>query len=74
MPQALTFKGWMVQNHISQRELADLLEISLQSVNLKVNGKQEFTLPQISKICGHYHISADLFIPAELRYSNTAQP
>lgn len=66
----LTFKGWMAENHIRQNEIADILGLSLQSINLKVNGKQDFTLAQIAKICEHYHISADLFLPYELRYSN----
>ena len=71
MGQILSFKGWMVENNIRQNELAELLDISLQSVNMKVNGKQDFTLPQVKKICEHYGISADIFLPKELRLSNT---
>lgn len=63
----LSFKAWMVENNIRQKEIADLLGISLQSVNLKVNGKIDFTLPQVSTICGKYGISADIFLPTELR-------
>lgn len=70
MKQMLGFKAWMVENNIRQAEIADLLGISLQSVNLKVNGKQDFTLPQISSICGKYGISADIFLPKELRKYN----
>lgn len=70
MEQILSFKGWMVENNIKQSEIAELLGISLQSVNLKVNGKQDFSLPQISTICGKYGISADIFLPKELRKSN----
>lgn len=62
----LTFKAWMVSNDIKQAEIAELLCISLQAVNLKVNGKQEFTLPQVRMICQKYGISADLFLPNEL--------
>ena len=71
MGQILSFKAWMVANNIRQNEIAELLDISLQSVNLKVNGKQDFTLPQVKKICERYGISADIFLPEELRYSNT---
>lgn len=71
MGQILSFKAWMVANNIKQSEIAELLDISLQSVNLKVNGKQDFTLPQVKKICERYGISADIFLPNELRYSNT---
>lgn len=70
MEQILSFKGWMVENNIKQAEIAELLGISLQSVNLKVNGKQDFSLPQISAICEKYGISADIFLPKELRNSN----
>jgi transcriptional regulator with XRE-family HTH domain len=70
MEQILGFKGWMAENNIKQSELAELLGLSIQSINLKVNGKQDFTLPQISVICGKYGISADIFLPKELRYSN----
>ena len=70
MGQILSFKGWMVENNIKQSEIAELLNISLQSVNLKVNGKQDFSLPQISAICGRYGISADIFLPKELQTSN----
>lgn len=69
----LGFKGWMAENNIRQNEIAELLGISLQSVNLKVNGKQDFSLPQIAIICRHYGISADIFLPKELRYSNRVQ-
>lgn len=70
MEQILGFKGWMAENNVKQSELAELLGLSIQSINLKVNGKQDFTLPQISVICGKYGISADVFLPKELRYSN----
>ena len=69
----LGFKGWMVENHIRQNEIAELLGISLQSVNLKVNGKQDFSLSQVAIICRHYGISADIFLPKELRNSNKVQ-
>ena len=71
MGQILSFKGWMAENNIRQSEIAELLDISLQSVNLKVNGKQDFTLQQVKKICEHYNISADIFLPKKLRLSNT---
>lgn len=70
MPKMLTFKGWLAENNITQTEIANLLGMSIQSINLKCNGKQDFTLPQIAKICETYHISADIFLPASLRNSN----
>lgn len=62
MTETMTFKAWLVINKVSQRELADLLGLSQQSVYLKVNGKTDFTLPQIKKICDKYGVSADIFL------------
>lgn len=58
----LNFKAWLVINGITQRELAEVLGLSFQSVNKKVNGKEDFSLDQARKICKHYHISADLLL------------
>lgn len=53
------FKGYMAEHDISQKELADLLGITQENVNAKVNGRQEFTLAQVKIICQKYGISAD---------------
>lgn len=58
----LKFKGWLAESQITQREIADLLNLSQQSVYKKVNGKEDFTLVQIKTICEHYNISADIFL------------
>lgn len=60
------FKGWCVARGIRQKEIADLLGLGIQSVNNKLNGKEDFTLPQIKTICTHYNISADIFLDDEL--------
>ena len=70
MGQILSFKAWLVENNIKQGEVAQILGISMQSTNMKVNGKRYFTLPQIKKLCEHYGISAEYFIPKELLNSN----
>lgn len=57
----LKFKAWMVQNRIPQQEIADLLGVSLQMANAKINGREDFTLSQVKKICKEYRISADEF-------------
>lgn len=58
----LNFKAWLVMHSITQRELAEVLGISFQSVNKKVNGKEDFTMEQARKICRHYHVSADILV------------
>lgn len=70
MEQMLSFKGWMAMNNVKQTELAELLDLSLQSVNQKVNGRKSFTLEQVAIICSAYGISADIFLPAELQKRN----
>lgn len=58
---SLKFKGWLVEHNIKQGDLAKLLDITVENVNAKLNGKQNFTLSQIKKICSTYSISADEF-------------
>lgn len=55
----LKFKVYCVEHNIKQKELADLLGITVSNVNLKLNGKEQFTLDQVRTICTHYKISAD---------------
>ena len=59
--EILKFKGWLVEHQIKQADLAELLGITVESVNAKVNGRQEFTLSQVKKMCETYGISADDF-------------
>lgn len=59
---SLKFKGWMAENQISQRELMELLDLSMTSVNKKVNGKEDFSLAQIRIICEKYKLSSDIFL------------
>ena len=70
MEQILGFKGWMAENGVKHSEIAELLGLSLQATNLKVNGKLPFSLKQIALICDRYDISADIFLPKKLRNSN----
>ena len=55
----LKFKGYLVEHGIKQSDIADLLELDLSNVNLKINGKQPWTLAQIKEICLKYNISAN---------------
>lgn len=73
MQQILSFKGWLVQNKVTQTELAKLLGISVQAVNGKVNGRHPFTMNQVIKICETYGVSSDIFLPEELRMGNKEQ-
>ena len=44
-----------------QKEIADLLKITVESVNKKINGKEPFTFEQVKTLCNHYQISADVY-------------
>ena len=55
----LKFKGYMAEHGIKQVDIAELLDLDISNVNLKVNGKQPWTLPQIKEICLKYDISAN---------------
>ena len=57
----LRFKGFMAENGIKQTDLAELLCLDVSNVNLKVNGKQPWTVAQIKTICDRYQISADKY-------------
>lgn len=57
----LKFKAWLVENGIKQKDLAELLGITTENLNAKINGKQNFTLAQVKQICEAYKISADIF-------------
>lgn len=55
------FKGYMAEHDIKQADIADLLHISPENVNAKVNGRQPFTLEQVQLLCKTYDISADYY-------------
>ena len=55
----MKFKGFCAEHGIKQSEIAKLLDITVQSVNRKLNGKEPFTLEQVKKLCVHFRISAD---------------
>ena len=55
----LKFKGYCAEHNIKQIEVAEILDISVQQVNRKINGKEAFTLEQVKILCKHYEISAD---------------
>ena len=55
----LKFKGYCAENRIKQVKIAEILNISIQSVNKKLNGKEPFTFEQVKTLCKHFNISAD---------------
>lgn len=43
-------KGRMREKNITQDDIASILEISMQSVNAKLNGRSSFTIPEAQRI------------------------
>lgn len=62
MGDSMNFKAWLITNKIKQYEIAELLGISVQSVNNKVNGRVDFTLSEIKKLNAKYGVAADIFL------------
>lgn len=56
------FKGWMVENQISQQQLADILHMNRTQLNQRLNGTgADFTLDEIRKIKEVFQIKTDEF-------------
>lgn len=49
-------KSYMTLNGVSQRELANELNMSLSAFSSKITNKKEFTVKQAAKICDVLHI------------------
>jgi transcriptional regulator with XRE-family HTH domain len=56
---ALRFKGYCAANGIKQADVARLIGVGKSSISQKMNGRKNFTLAQVKKICEHFGISAD---------------
>ena len=56
------FKAFLAKNNIQHKEVAEVLNITPQTLSMKMNGKMEFSVPQIRILCNKYNISADVFL------------
>ncbi|MBW6408796.1 helix-turn-helix transcriptional regulator [Clostridium weizhouense] len=43
-------KGLMTEKNITQNELSKLLEISISTLNFKINGKSDFSIKEAKKV------------------------
>ena len=55
-------KGCMGKHDHRQKDIADILSISVNSVNLKLNGKVPFTVQELSILAKEYDVDINLFI------------
>lgn len=57
----LKLKGWMTENKVKQKDLAELIGKNVPTVNRKLNGKSKFNVDEIRLICETYGLSADVY-------------
>ena len=50
MTNCLKLKAEIIRNGFTQKELANKLGISFQSINMKINNKRQFKASEISKL------------------------
>lgn len=56
MTNSKKLKSLLILNGLSQKKIADYLQISIQSVNYKINNKRRFTTLEIVKMCKILHL------------------
>lgn len=56
------FKGFLAENEIKHKEVAELLGITVSNFSCKVNRKgQDFTKDQVKIMCDTYQLDANEF-------------
>lgn len=57
------FKGFIAENNVKQKEVADLIGVTESTISKKINGNADFDMREVRIICKHYKINADIFMP-----------
>lgn len=57
----MKLKGFMAENRIKQKVIAELLNLSVVTINQKINGRLEFTYSEVEKICDELGITTAFF-------------
>lgn len=56
------FKGFLAENEIKHKEVADLIDVTVSNFSKKINRKgEDFTKDQIKIMCDTYHLNANEF-------------
>ena len=56
-------KGFLKSNAIGYKEVAEVLNCSLVSVSLKINGQSDFSMREVNAFCDEYNCTAEIFRP-----------
>lgn len=52
-------KSLLIINGMTQQDLANVLSLSASALNLKINGKSEFTLTEAKRISDYFKMSIE---------------
>lgn len=52
-------KSLLIINGMTQQDLANVLSLSTSALNLKINGKSEFTLTEAKRISDYFKMSIE---------------
>lgn len=55
------FKGWLRENGLTYKDIADLLGLSVATVSAKINGDSDFLLSEIMIIRKKYDLNNTIF-------------
>ncbi len=55
------FKGWLRENELTYKDIAELIGVTVVTVSAKVNGSSDFLLSEIQIIKRHYNLSDEIF-------------
>ena len=62
------FKGFMREQGITLRDIAELLGVYISTVSAKINGKSDFYINEADIIIKRYGCSNNIFLMNELRF------
>ena len=56
------FKGYLAENNIQQKEIANIINISQATLSKRLNAKGgDFTIQDLKKICDKLNVNAEIF-------------
>lgn len=55
------FKGWLRENDLTYKDIADLIGNSVATVNAKINGQSDFSLAEVNVIISKYDLDSSIF-------------
>ena len=57
----LKFKGVLREKELVQKDIAELLNLNVVTINQKINGSLDFTYSEIEAICDSLKVSTEIF-------------